>query len=1039
MASRFWVGGTGTWDATNTANWSATTGGASGASVPTSADDVTFNASSGTSFTVTIATGYNPTVISVSGGAATVTLNLNDQTLTCTTFSFTGTAVRTLAWGTSGQIVITGNGTTVFTTQVDTNLTCSGSRNVVFTYSGSTGTRTIGTPPLTNIATNSLNYIFQGGTDTVTLTGASGIVSRDLDLTGFSGTFTTNQMFAYGNVTLSAGLTLTAVATTWNFRGPSGGTQTLTTAGKTLPVSLTVNAPSGTVLFADNVTIPTTATLTVTAGTLNSNNRTINIGRLVSTGTATRTLAFGTSTLNITGNAATVMDVTPITGLTITGLTTVTFTYAGAVGNRTITLNSLFTEAQAFNIVITGGSDVVILGGGMRDLDFTGFSGTLNASARIIYGNLTLGTGMTVASGATSTSFNNTTGTTTIDTKGRTFQQQMTFAGTGGTRRLLGNVDLGVRNAAFTAGNLDLNDFTLTAFTAVSSGTLARQIQFGNTGAINLTANGQTTWSFGTATGFSYTGNGRVNLTYAGATGIRSITHGSTAGGSEATQAPPMYVAAGATDTITTTNLSYWSDLVFEPGANVTLSNTSKFVSGNVILAPGMTITAGTAGIAFIGNGIQTFDSANLTTDFPLTVGSGTSNGNLRLANTTTIGNSRLASLASGTLDLNGQTLTVGTWGSTGSFTRAIYQNGGTFNVDGFNTTVWTMTNSTGFSYPTRPVVNFTYAGSLGTRSVSIVSTANNTIDFNIVSGSDSFSLTPGFVANNVNFVGFTGTLGTTIRSLYGNLTLGTGMTTTAGSGTTSFIGTTGNQTLVTNGVAIDFPIIINSTGGNFVLSEPLAIGSTRTLTLTSGNLLANGYNITAGLFNSSNTNNRVIDISNVTVTLSGTGTVWNMAATGNATFTATNSNINLSNTSTTARTFAGGNLTYGNLDIGGATGTSTLTVTGNNTFAGALTSTKTVAHTIQFAETSTTTVGGFTVSGSLGAVVTLTSSTAAPHNLVLTGGGTVNTVSYLDISYSNASPATDTWFAGTNSVDSGNNTGWIFPEPSSSNFFLLF
>ncbi len=44
MASRYWVGGTGTWD--QTAHWSATSGGAGGASVPTLSDDVIFNASS---------------------------------------------------------------------------------------------------------------------------------------------------------------------------------------------------------------------------------------------------------------------------------------------------------------------------------------------------------------------------------------------------------------------------------------------------------------------------------------------------------------------------------------------------------------------------------------------------------------------------------------------------------------------------------------------------------------------------------------------------------------------------------------------------------------------------------------------------------------------------------------------------------------------------------------------------------------------------------------------------------------------------------
>jgi hypothetical protein len=53
MATRYWVGGTGTWDASTTGNWSATSGGSGGASAPTSADDVIINSSSGAG-TITI-------------------------------------------------------------------------------------------------------------------------------------------------------------------------------------------------------------------------------------------------------------------------------------------------------------------------------------------------------------------------------------------------------------------------------------------------------------------------------------------------------------------------------------------------------------------------------------------------------------------------------------------------------------------------------------------------------------------------------------------------------------------------------------------------------------------------------------------------------------------------------------------------------------------------------------------------------------------------------------------------------------------------
>jgi hypothetical protein len=54
MADRYWVGGTGSWN--STAKWSTTSGGASGASVPTATDNAIFDANSATSnaYVVTI-------------------------------------------------------------------------------------------------------------------------------------------------------------------------------------------------------------------------------------------------------------------------------------------------------------------------------------------------------------------------------------------------------------------------------------------------------------------------------------------------------------------------------------------------------------------------------------------------------------------------------------------------------------------------------------------------------------------------------------------------------------------------------------------------------------------------------------------------------------------------------------------------------------------------------------------------------------------------------------------------------------------------
>jgi hypothetical protein len=71
MANRYWVGGAGTWDASSTTHWSTSSGGASGASVPTSADSVFFD-QAGT-YTVTLGTSANLYLLNWTVSAGTVT------------------------------------------------------------------------------------------------------------------------------------------------------------------------------------------------------------------------------------------------------------------------------------------------------------------------------------------------------------------------------------------------------------------------------------------------------------------------------------------------------------------------------------------------------------------------------------------------------------------------------------------------------------------------------------------------------------------------------------------------------------------------------------------------------------------------------------------------------------------------------------------------------------------------------------------------------------------------------------------------------
>jgi hypothetical protein len=131
MANRYWVGGTGVWDASNTTPWSLTTNGAGGQTVPSTADIALFDSVSNAN-TITLA--YSPTIQSLNFNTFRGTFNANNQTI-----SLNGT----------------GNG---LTTNSSMTLLGSPSINVTSTSSGSLGYS------LNNFTFNNINFIDLYGT-----------------------------------------------------------------------------------------------------------------------------------------------------------------------------------------------------------------------------------------------------------------------------------------------------------------------------------------------------------------------------------------------------------------------------------------------------------------------------------------------------------------------------------------------------------------------------------------------------------------------------------------------------------------------------------------------------------------------------------------------------------------------------------------------------------------------------------------------------------------------------------------------------------
>ena len=258
------------------------------------------------------------------------------------------------------------------------------------------------------------------------------------------------------------------------------------------------------------------------------------------------------------------------------------------------------------------------------------------------------------------------------------------------------------------------------------------------------------------------------------------------------------------------------------------------------------------------------------------------------------------------------------------------------------------------------------------------------------------------------------------------SITLGTGLTLTSTGATINWIGA-GSVVLTSAGKTWDAGLVSYKTAGSTLSLGDAFVTSTQ-LQIFSGTFDAVSYNVTAPTFNLQTS----ILMGSGLWTATGTGTIWSMVGT----VTKGTANILLSDTSTTARTFAGGGQSYNQLTIGGTTGTSTLTVSGNNTFT-EIASTKTVAHTLRLTAGSTTTVGAFTVAGSAGNVVTLDTTSAGSAATLSKSSGIVN-VNYLSIRDSTATGGA-TWYAGANSTNVSNNTGWIFANaPSGSGMMMM-
>jgi hypothetical protein len=566
MADRYWVGGTASWDGTAGTKWATTSGGAGGASVPTSADNVFFTAASGT-VTVTVSATANCANLNFTGftgtlaGTSSILIYGSVVIVAGMTITHTGTLYFS---ATSGSYTLTTNGksipsriifgfnasTSTWTLQdaltntnnngiaVDYGTFTTNNYNVtaVSLVSSNSNTRAInlGSSTLTLSATVAVNFgvagaaanlAFNAGTSSIVASGTSGYFSGgSKDFYNLSYTSTAGSTFGLEAVNSANNITVAG-------RASAGVTQLSilgdTTVNGTLTFSAGTNATCRTFVRASSIGTTRTLTCAAVASLTDIDFRDITIAGAAAPVSGTR-LGDCKGNSGITFGAAKTVYFRNTSG---------NWGLASAGGSWSFT-NGGTADQAAFPLA----QDTAIFPSSPTPYPSSGTSaslndnyniGTIDMSARTsntmtlatstsafsIYGNWINGTGTTITGTGSATYTGR--GTQTITSAGKTFTFSTFIDTPGGSVTLQ---DAFVINRSTTGallvnkGTFDANNYNVSLTGAASSfsssNSNVRTIAIGS-GTWTIAGSGG--WTTSTSTNLTLTGTGTISMTSASA------------------------------------------------------------------------------------------------------------------------------------------------------------------------------------------------------------------------------------------------------------------------------------------------------------------------------------------------------------------------------------------------------------------------------------------------------------------------------------------------------------------------------------------
>jgi hypothetical protein len=331
--NKFWVGGgsTANWAATGNTNWSLTSGGANNAAVPGTADDVFFDANSGTGSSIIAA---NITIKSLTTTNSTLTITHNASidvfiqvgSLTLASGTYTAAAASSLfeLTGNDNGAVVTSAvilGTLALaqntgqSVSLGSAIVCSGGFELL---GGTFSSANFNITATTVFQLSGASTVVSVGSSTITVTGTGNIWT----VTSFTG-----SNFNAGTSTIvvqdvsGTGKTFAGGGLTYYIFAPAAGSGNLTITGSNVFNTITINSLSSGSTSQNTIVLAASSTQTVTNLNLNGLS-----GKLLTVEAASGTAAFSVASGNVCSNFLALNNVTATGGASFFGGGSSTYT-----------------------------------------------------------------------------------------------------------------------------------------------------------------------------------------------------------------------------------------------------------------------------------------------------------------------------------------------------------------------------------------------------------------------------------------------------------------------------------------------------------------------------------------------------------------------------------------------------------------------------------------------------------------------------------------------------------------------------------------